>query len=47
MKDARVPAANQLSFSPERLEAIRERFDTDVAAMKSQAPRSSSAIVKS
>jgi hypothetical protein len=34
MKDARVPAANQLSFSPERLEAIRERFDPDVAAMK-------------
>ena len=34
MKDAHVPAANQLSFSPERLEAIRERFDPDVAAMK-------------
>jgi CubicO group peptidase (beta-lactamase class C family) len=34
MKDAHVPAANQFSFSPERLEAIRERFDPDVAAMK-------------
>ena len=30
MKDVHVPAANQLSFSPERLEAIRERFDPDV-----------------
>ena len=34
MKDAHVPAANRLSLSPERLEAISGRLDPDVAAMK-------------
>jgi CubicO group peptidase (beta-lactamase class C family) len=34
MKDAHVPAANRLAFSPERLEAISTRLDADVAAMK-------------